>query len=209
MSGIQDVEEAVILPMTTTFPPPTHLRGNRQAIASALNIYRRALEGFERPILEQAFQKAAAENEYMMWPKCSAILKAAEEFHRAAHPPPRNPDAWVEKATALSDQYVRRFLKTSTHAVRARQGGYEAELKAYVREASWVQAQYILGRDGVGYASAVLFNGDLRRDRDHEEEFFSRARKQAESGHIRVHIAPELMKRWQGEAQGRPMGRSA
>jgi hypothetical protein len=32
----------------------------------------------------------------------------------------------------------------------AREGGYEQALKSYVREAAWVQAQYLVGQKGVG-----------------------------------------------------------
>src|SRR5690348_10045677 len=43
--------------------------------------------------------------------------------------------------------------------------------------------------------------GGLHRDRDVEAELFARARKQAESGRIRVHVPPAMMKRWLAEAQ--------
>src|SRR5262249_34842145 len=141
----------------------------------ALGVYRRALGRFERPVLEQAFQKASAENEYVMWPKCAALLTAAEHFHRLAHPHGRDADAWVEKATQMVDAYVRRFMKASTYAARAREGGYEREVRRYVEAASWVQAQYLLGRSGVAYDALALFGDRLRRDEEEKEleaEFF-------------------------------------
>ena len=65
-----------------------------------------------------------------------------------------------------------------------------------------MQAQYTLRRHDVAYDSIVLFGGDLRRDREAEEEFFSRAKEQAARGSIRVHVPQELVKYWQAEAQG-------
>ena len=200
-----DVEEAVIAPLLAAFPPPTHLRGNRHAIDTALNVYRRALGRFERIVLEQAFQKAAAENEYVMWPKCSALLKAAEHFHRLAHPQARDPDAWVEKADGMADAYVKRFMKTSAHAARAREGGYEPELKRYVEAAANVQAQYLLGRTGVAYDGLALFGNRVGRDQEEKEreaEFFEKAREQAAKGSIRVHVPAERVRRWQQQAEG-------
>jgi hypothetical protein len=210
MTSNPDVEEAVIKPMTATFPPPTHLRGKPHAIEAALTVYRRALGRFERPVLEQAFQKTAAENEYVMWPKCAALLKAAEHFHRLAHPHARDADAWVEKAAEMADAYVRRFMKASTHAARAREGGYEPEVRRYVEAASWVQAQYLLGRSGVAYDGLALFGDRLCRDekeREREAEFFEKAREQAARGSIRVHVPAEMVRRWQRQAEGQGRGR--
>lgn len=74
------------------------------------------------------------------------LVKAAEHFHNLAHPfDPREADAWVERANDAAYAYTKRFMQTTTAAMRAREGGYEVELKGYVREAAWVQAQLIEG----------------------------------------------------------------
>ena len=193
-----DVEDAVIRPMTDMFPPPTHLRGNPRAIQTALDVYRRALAGFSRPVLERAFQLVASENEYCAWPKLPYLVQACASREKRAAPPA---DDWVEKATALTDAYVKRFMLASQVAVRAREGGYERELKEYVREAAWVQSQYVVGRKGVGYSSVVLFK--FGEDQEAREEFFARAREQAEKGHVRVHVPARMVERWKGQAAGR------
>jgi len=118
------------------------------------------------------------------------------------HTPTEQADAWVEKATALADAYVRKFMKTSQTAVRAREGGYEAALKEYVRAVSWVQAQMIGGRQGIAYDSGVLFGGDLPRDREAEEAFFAKAREQAAKGSIRAHVPAAMVRQWAEEVQG-------
>src|ERR1700676_3494247 len=154
----EDVNQAIIKPMVATLPPPRHARGDPAAIETLLNVYRRALDRFDRAVLDQAWQKAAAEQDYWLWPMPQALIQAAEHFHKLAHPfDPREADAWVERAQGLTDAYVKRFIKTSQAAIRAREGGYEAALKEYVRAAAWVQAQSIEGREGLGYSAHVLF----------------------------------------------------
>jgi hypothetical protein len=177
-----DAERAIIRPMCAMYPPPRHLRA-----------YRRALARFDRPVLEQAWQKVVERNPLWCWPKLAEIVQAAEQCHRQARP---SADDWVEKADEMADAYTRKFLKASAHAARAREGGYEVALRRYVRAAAYVQAQYLLGRESVGYESAVLFGGGRVRDRGQEEEFFRRAKEQAEKGHLRVHVPPGLAERW-------------
>lgn len=195
------VEEAIIRPLLDAFPPPTHVRGSHAAMETLLNVYRRALERFERPVLEQAWQKVAQEQDFWVWPLPETLVKAAEHFHNLAHPfDPKQADALVEKVTALTDAYVKRFLKTSQTAVRAREGGYEAKLSEYVTAAAWVQAQLIAGRKGVGYSAYVLFG----RPPDSQEvaEFFQKAKVQADSGTIRVHVPVNKVAGWKAEACG-------
>lgn len=163
-----------------------------------LDLYRRALSRFDRPALEHAWQKVAAENEYCMWPKLPHIVRACEQFERDAAA--KSNGDWVERATALADAYTRRFMLASQAAVRARESGYEQALKSYVREAAWVQAQYIVGQKGVGYSWAVLFeHRGGERDKEAEGEFFERAREQALKGHIRVHVPAVMVERWKGQ----------
>lgn len=195
----EDVQEAIIKPMLMAFPPPTHLRGNRYAIAETLNTYRRALSRFERPVLELAWQKAAAEAEYRIWPSCPAIVKAAEHFNARLHPPPKNPDAWVDKAQVMASDHAKKFMKTSQAAVRARAGGYQAELKQYVEAVAWVQSQLLLGRRGLAYTSTVLFqNGEGPEER---ESWFDKIHEQVASGTIRVHVPSALVRRWKEQAK--------
>jgi hypothetical protein len=61
------------------------------------------------------------------------VAQAAEQAQRQLRP---QAAGWVERAGQLPDAYARCFLKTSQHATRAREGGYEAEMKraaAFVR----------------------------------------------------------------------------
>src|SRR5262249_15031106 len=136
-----------------------------------------------------------AEQTFWVWPLPDDLVQAARHFHGRLHP---GGDAWVGQAQAMADRYVREFMQTSAIAARAREGGYEAELKRYVVAASWVQSQYVLGRQGVGYDSNVLFPGP--RDKEAEQEWFARAREQAETGRIKVTIPAALIRRWQEEA---------
>src|SRR5262245_4842218 len=145
MGSEGEIDAAVIGPMCALFPTPTHLRGNNDAIRQALNVYRRALGRFDPDVLAEAWQRVAERNTFWTWPKVADVVQACEEVRRRK---PEEP--WVEKATALSDAYVKRFMQTSQAAVRAREGGYERQLKEYVREAAWVQSQYVVGRSGVG-----------------------------------------------------------
>src|ERR1700733_2065902 len=181
----EDVEHAIIRPMRATLPAPLHVRNKPAAIETLLNVYRHALASFERETLEKAWLKVAASQDYWCWPMPETLVKAAKHFHDLAHPfDPRQTDAWVEKAQALTDAYVKRFMLTTQTAVRAREGGYAAALKEYVEAASWVQAQMIVGRHNVGYSACVL--SGPKADGDEKAEFFTRCRAQAATEHIRV-----------------------
>jgi hypothetical protein len=197
--GIPDVEEAVISPMLSAFPAPTHVRGDSVATEVLLDVYRRALSRFDRPVLEQAWQKVAAEQDYWVWPMPETLVKAAERFQSIARRAnSTDGDSVVEKAYALADEYTKRFMKTTQTAVRAREGGYEAELKRYVSEAANVQAQLILRgpQSGVGYTGHVLFAHHGARDRPREQEWFAAQREQVARGSIRVHVPKEALERW-------------
>ena len=127
-------------------------------------------------------------------------------FPQSRHPfDPREADAWVERANDAAHAYTKRFMQTTTAAVRSREGGYEAELKGYVREAAWVQAQLIEGREGIGYSSHVLFGP--QPDRKEMAEFFEKARAQAATGHIRVHVPAGKVEAWKGAGQAAGRGR--
>jgi hypothetical protein len=186
--------EAAIRQMVASFPSPTHLRNNPEGYRYALDVYRSALSRFDRETLQKGWLKAAAENDVWCWPKCSAIVTACESFR----PRIDRLDAWAEEASEMADSYTRRFLQTSKYAVRAREGGYEAELKRYVREASWVQAQLIGGREGIAYRSPVLFP-HCENDKEAQEAFFQRCREQGDAGQIKVTVPPALLRTWQRE----------
>jgi hypothetical protein len=193
------VEDAIIRPMLRAYQPPGYLKADRERAEAVLDIYRESLARFARPVLEQAWRRAAEQNGFWCWPTCDDIVKAAEHFHALAHPKIKPDDSWVEKATALADAYTRKFMKTSAVAVRSREGRYEAELRQYVTEVSWVQAQYILGRKDIAYRSTTLFGREKPDD-----EFFARAREQAETGSIRVRVPLALVERWrEGAEKGR------
>jgi hypothetical protein len=78
-------------------------------------------------------------------------------------------------------------------------------MKEYVREAAWVQAQLIVGRVGVGYSSNVLFG--RQPGCEDAAEFFERARAQAKTGHIRLHVPAAKVEAWKGAAQANGRGR--
>jgi hypothetical protein len=193
--------EAVIRPMMSLLPAPNHIRHDPEAKSRALEIYTRALEKYERPVLERAWQRVVESHELWCWPTVAQLRQAAVQAHRELQPA-KDPEAWVEKAEAMSYSYTQRFLKTSAVAARAREGGYERELRDFVKAASWVQGQMIGGKECVGYDHAVLF-GKGPRDKEAEQEWFAKARAQAETGHIRVHVPTAMVKRWQQEAEGR------
>ena len=50
--------------MTATYPAPTHLRSNAEAVQQTLKTYIDALRRFSPTVLEHAWQKAAEENEF-------------------------------------------------------------------------------------------------------------------------------------------------
>jgi hypothetical protein len=174
MADDAEIDRAVLRPMRALYSPPRHLRADEDALDAALATYRRALGRFDPDVLARAWQQVVEQNELWCWPKLSDLVKAADQAQRELHPQACG-QAWVEQATRRTEEYTRRFLKTSAHAARASQGGYEPELKRYVREAAWVQAQLIAGQRDVGYDHAVLF-GQGPRDRDAEEAFFAAAR---------------------------------
>ena len=75
-----------------------------------------------------------------------------------------------------------------------------ALLKPYVRAASWVMAQMIIGRGDVGYESGVLFQ--LGEDKDEREAWFDAARRQeAAAGRIAVGVPHRLLEKWKGGGQ--------
>ena len=198
--------EAFIERMVATYPPPTHLRGHPDTIRQALDAYARALERFAPTVLDRAWQKVVEENEFWIWPKLSDIVQACVHFGRedARLRGPAN-DAAVERAASLAWNYRKRFMAGSALAKRAEAEGWQDSLRGYVDEAAWVQAQLIAGVTRVGY-SAVLF-AHLPRGREYEvgvEAFWEKSRKQAETGHIRVHVPHAAILGWKGRAsQGR------
>jgi hypothetical protein len=69
-------------------------------------------------------------------------------------------------------------------------------MKAYVEAVAWVQAQYLVGRKDVAYTSGAIFG----RERP-DDEFFRRAKAQADSGYIQVRIPHVLIERWRRGAE--------
>jgi hypothetical protein len=104
------VEEGIIKPMVASFPAPHHVRGDHEATEALLTIDRKALSGFDRETLEQAWQKVAAEQTHWLWPMPRVIVQAAQHYHKLAHPAAKADDAWIERAQALSDDYTKRFM---------------------------------------------------------------------------------------------------
>lgn len=203
----EDAEECVIRPMRVSFPAPTHVRGNSAATEMLLAVYRKALARFDRAALEQGWQKAAAENDLWCWPKVAELVRACASFGPCR---PAVADDRVEQAEAMVDAYWKQFAKSTT-ALRANEGGWQQELRAYVCAAARVQAQLVLGRQSVGYSSAILFPWHPR-DPQVEEEFFTDARRQAATGKIAVRVPHRLVESWKAqvassESVGREPGR--
>jgi hypothetical protein len=197
----EDAERTVIRPMCRLYKPPRHLQASEDTAEEALKEYRRALAPFDADILEQAWRQVVRRHGFWCWPGVADIVVAAEQARRDVHPAGQ-PQAWFDRAEALTDAYVRKFMKASAHAARAREGSYERELKRYVQAAAWPQAQVIAGRtDGQSYESAVLFQDG--EDAGQRDAWFERARKQAETGQIRVTVPPALVTRWAGEAEAK------
>lgn len=201
----KDVDEVVIDAMVARFPPPKHVREDDRAAGGLLNTYRKALSAFRRPILEQGWELVAARQKIWCWPLPSEIGEACMEAQRKAERS-GEADAWVQRAQDRADEYVKRFMKTSAVAARAREGGYEDRVKEYLRAASWVQSQMIEGRESVGYDGRVLF-GRGPRDREQESEWFAKQREQAAKGGIQVRVPQQLMKKWEAECRRQGVGR--
>jgi hypothetical protein len=200
----EDVNDAIIKPMCRLYPPPRHLRGDEDILDAALGTYRRALARFDQKVLEAAWDRVVAQNAIWCWPKVADIVQAAEAVKGASRP--ELSEDWVERATRMADSYTRRYMQTTQAAVRARESGFEAALKRYIWEASWVQSQMICGRGGVGYDHAVLFPA-RERDKEAEAEFFAKAREIAKSGHIRVSVPRGLIEQWTEKAESQDRAR--
>jgi hypothetical protein len=166
----EDVNELVIDPMVARLPPPKHIRGDDKAAEGLLNRYRGALAGFRRPILEEGWETAASRLTVWTWPTPGEVAEACMEAQRKAEREGRN-DEWVQAAEDASYAYTKRFMKTSAVAARARAEGREAELKRYVKECAWVQAQAIEGQQRLGYNGTVLFPARQRAEEAQEEWF--------------------------------------
>lgn len=191
---IQDVEAAVIRPMRRRFRRPKEIPADKEE--EALDYYRRGLQRFPRPILDQAWQAVVERWEFPFWPDLKLILEAAEALHK-----PEPQKDWLPEAERLRDEYVRKFMKTSTHAARAREAGYEPKLRQYVEAACWPQAQWLAGRKGTEYA-LLLFNWLPEAEREAEKErFYEHAAEQVRAGRIKVTIPLKLVGMWQREAE--------
>lgn len=195
-----DVQEAVLGPMLQLFPPPKHLR-QPSAIQIALVPYRRALERFDRPALDFAWQKAVEENAMWCWPTVHALVSQAEAYQRQH----QASEAWVEKAQELTDAYTRRFMATSQTAARAKAEGWADKLSAYVTEGAWLQAQILVGRENLSYSGLLVAHlPTIEEKKEAVAELLERARVQARKGHIQVRVPAGLTERWRKAAgQGR------
>lgn len=202
----RDVDEAVLGPMVAAFAPPRHLRGDPAAVEAALALYRQALGRFPRPVLERAWRAAAENHPTWAWPTPADVLRQAERLAARVR---RDGPAWVEEAVRLADAYTRRFLQANRAAARARDGGYEGRLRAYVWEAAYVQAQRLAGRaDGLNYDAVLFAHLDDDDRRAAMDEFFARAEAQAARGFVRVAVPAAAVRRWEQEATTPGAGRA-
>lgn len=193
----EDDADQIVRRIKRKWRPFRHIQGDEDLADEALNDYRKALAPFDPDVLERAWELVVARHRFPCWPYESEFLDAARQAQRELHPLGQD-DKMAARVTARSDEYVRRFMKTSVVAARAREGNYEAALKQYVRAASLVQAQLIEKAPHLGYQSFVLFG--RKPDQEAVDEFFQQAREQAETGSIRVTVPRAFLKQWAEEA---------
>jgi hypothetical protein len=211
----EEAAQAIIGRMLEMYPPPVHLRHSGEAMATAIDTYRRGLSRYDSQTLDAAWQLVCEANEYWTWPKLSELLKACERCTREARGEPAGPshDERIEQANTLASAYTRRFMQTSRLAIRAREEGWERSLRDYVDAAAWVQGQMLAGCSDIAYSSVVLFDyTQLSREEleERSETFFAKAREQAAKGHIRVSVPAYRIEAWQAaceEGQGRARAR--
>jgi hypothetical protein len=196
----------VLNPMQEMFPAPNHLRASDQARKEALRVYEAALIGFDDEVLRTAWEKVAGNRDLWCWPASGEIANACREAQKAR---PRNggQSELIDKANELATQYVKGFMKRSRVAARAKNGGWDGELKSYLFEVAWVQAQFLAGVKDVGYSARALKGaspGDSKDVRQQAAEFLKNAREQAAKGTIRVQLPNVLVRDWETEYRGRP-----
>ena len=121
------VQEVIIRPMTELYLPPLHLRGNAEARARALDAYDKALAGFDRDTLQQAWKTVVAQQTYWVWPNPGVIAEACR--HCQPRPKPTNEEEKRrEQALDMAEAYTARYMKTSRLAKLARQEGWDGPL---------------------------------------------------------------------------------
>jgi hypothetical protein len=138
----QDVQKAIIEPMTATFVPPKHLRFQSEYQECALREYERSLERFDREILEQVWREVCQTHRYNVWPTPATFVQTAltiQNNQRQGSPTEQK----QTEALGLMDAYVSRVSKTSQLAKQARRDGWFGDWYNYVTASAWVQAQML------------------------------------------------------------------
>ena len=131
------VQEVIIRPMTEIYLPPLHC-AHPQAKARALDVYDKALAGFDRDTLQQGWQKVVAMQTYWVWPNPGVIAEACRQCQ--PRPKPTNEEEKHRgQALDMAEAYTARYMKTSHLAKLARQEGWSAPLRRYVADVAWVQ----------------------------------------------------------------------
>lgn len=200
------VWQIVLAPMQQTFPAPTHLRGNKETKDQALRLYEKALIGFEDDVLQSAWEQVGGKNELWCWPPSGELVKACREAKIAKARQAPKDNGLESKANELANGYIRSFMKRSRVAAKARLEGWALELKAYLSDVAWVQAQFLVGMKYIGWSGSIVkgFPPESRKSQDQQvAEFLADAKAQAARGSIRVNVPHTLIRRWEEECRER------
>lgn len=201
----EDVEEVVLRPMRRVYLPPRHLRcydrDDPDAMEEALEQYRQALAGYDRPVLEAAWRRVRAGHDFSIWPTPAKFVQAAELSLPRPRPPTQS-DLRRQRALDRAEEYTARFMKQRRVARLAREEGWANRLRGYVHASAWVQAQLIdgLDREGITLPSDLTRHSGCRSTAEAlawSKEAFA---KQVGSGEIDVPVPEQLVEGWKGEA---------
>lgn len=196
----QDVQKAILEPMTATFAPPKHLLFQPELQERALREYERSLAVFEREVLEQVWRTVCGGHRYKVWPTPATFVKVALALHKNQRTGPPL-EAKQTEALALADAYVARYCKTSQLAKQAQRDGWLNELRHYVTEAAWVQAQMLVGIERVSYDSILLRHSDIRSPPEAIAAFQETVRPHVEAGKIKVNVPAVYLQEWKQRAE--------
>jgi predicted RNase H-like nuclease (RuvC/YqgF family) len=199
----QAVRDIILGPLLEFYPPPHHLRDNEPACLRALAAYETALARFDRPTLEQAWEKVVAEQTYWVWPTPATIAEACRQCE-SKPPPPSEEEQRQAQARAMAETYASRYMKTSHVAKIAKREGWADPLRAYVHDVAAVIAQLICKVEHIGW-NVKLADG-VGQFHSSAEAFERYRRTPAiahavERGQIRVHVPATCIREWKGSGQ--------
>jgi hypothetical protein len=198
------VRQVIIEPMGELYLPPLHLRADREARSRALDAYETALAPFDRTTLQRAWEKVVAEQTFWVWPNPGVIVEACRQCQSRSKPPSdkNQPRA---KALQMTEDYTRRYMRTSQVAKLATREGWDGKLREYVAGAAWVQAQLICQVQAIGWDTHLA--DDLGHFHSSQEAFTAYRKtieKPVERGQIRVTVPRSRIREWKEQPQQHP-----